>query len=154
MKTSWLKTMSLLVLCDNLGGGMGWEVGQRFKKEGTYVYLWVIHVDVMAEAGTKLWASPVTQRQRTCLQCRRQEFESWAGKILWRRPWLPTPVFLPGESQWQEEPGGLRSIGSQRIEHDGSDWAHTTQHCTAIILQFKRNKLKKNFLKSWVWFLL
>ena len=83
MKTSWLKTMSLLVLCDNLGGGMGWEVGQRFKKEGTYVYLWVIHVDVMAEAGTKLWASPVTQRQRTCLQCRRQEFESWAGKILW-----------------------------------------------------------------------
>ena len=27
-------------------GGMGWEVGGRFKKEGTYVYLWLIHVDV------------------------------------------------------------------------------------------------------------
>ena len=25
---------------------MGWEVGGRFKKEGTYVYLWLIHVDV------------------------------------------------------------------------------------------------------------
>ena len=25
---------------------MGWEVGRRFRKEGTYAYLWPIHVDV------------------------------------------------------------------------------------------------------------
>ena len=25
----------------------------------------------------------------------------------WRRVWQPTPVFLPGESSWTEEPGGL-----------------------------------------------
>ena len=25
---------------------MGWEVGGRSKKDGTYVYLWLIHVDV------------------------------------------------------------------------------------------------------------
>ena len=25
---------------------MGWEVGEMFKREGTYVYLWLIHVDV------------------------------------------------------------------------------------------------------------
>ena len=30
-------------LCDNLDG---WEVGERFKREGAYVYLWLIHVDV------------------------------------------------------------------------------------------------------------
>ena len=30
------------VLCDNLEG---WEVGGRFKREGTYIYLWLIHVD-------------------------------------------------------------------------------------------------------------
>ena len=29
--------------CDNLEG---WEVGMRFKREGAYVYLWLIHVDV------------------------------------------------------------------------------------------------------------
>ena len=29
-----------------------------------------------------------------------------------------TPVFLPGESPWTEEPGGLQSIGSQRAGHD------------------------------------
>ena len=27
-------------------GGMGRKVGGRFKREGTYVYLWLIHVDV------------------------------------------------------------------------------------------------------------
>ena len=25
---------------------MGWEVGRRFKMEGTYIYLWLTHVDV------------------------------------------------------------------------------------------------------------
>ena len=28
------------------------------------------------------------------------------------------PVFLPGESPWTEEPGGLQSMGSRRIGHD------------------------------------
>ena len=28
----------------NERGGMGWEMGGRFKKEGIYVYLWLIHV--------------------------------------------------------------------------------------------------------------
>ena len=25
---------------------MGWEVGGRFKREGTYIYLWPIHINV------------------------------------------------------------------------------------------------------------
>ena len=32
----------------------------------------------------------------------------WVRKISWRRVWQPTPVFLPGESPWIEEPGGLQ----------------------------------------------
>ena len=35
------------------------------------------------------------------LQCRRPGFDPWVGKITWRREWLPTPVFLPGEFQGQ-----------------------------------------------------
>ena len=27
-------------------------------------------------------------------------------------------LFLPGESPWTEEPGGLQSMGSQRVRHD------------------------------------
>ena len=30
----------------------------------------------------------------------------------------PTSVFLAGESPWTEEPGGLQSMGSQRVRHD------------------------------------
>ena len=30
-----------------------------------------------------------------------------------KRAWMPTPVLLPTESPWIEEPGGLQSIGSQ-----------------------------------------
>ena len=29
-----------------------------------------------------------------------------------------TPVFLPGESQWTEEPGKLQPMGLQRVRHD------------------------------------
>ena len=42
-----------------------------------------------------------------CSRHKRHRFDPWVGKILWRRAWLPTPVFLPGESPWTEEPGGL-----------------------------------------------
>ena len=39
-------------------------------------------------------------------------------KILWRRAWQPTPVFLSGKSLWTEEPGRLQSMGLQRVGHD------------------------------------
>ena len=32
------------------------------------------------------------------------------------KAWQPTPVFLPGESQWTERPGGLQSMGSDTTE--------------------------------------
>ena len=52
--------------------------------------------------------------------------DPWVGKIPWRRAWQSTPVFLPGESPWTEETGGLLSMGSQRVVRD---WA--TKHSTA-----------------------
>ena len=38
---------------------------------------------------SKLW-----EISRICLQCRRPSFDSWVGKIHWRRDRLPIPVFL------------------------------------------------------------
>ena len=43
---------------------------------------------------------------------------NFVGKIPWRRAWQYTPVFLPGESPWAEEPDGLQSMGLQRVGHD------------------------------------
>ena len=36
----------------------------------------------------------------------------------WRSAWEPTPVFLPGEAPWTEEPGRLQSIESHRVGND------------------------------------
>jgi len=62
----------------------------------------------------------VSCKEPAC-QCRRHKrcgFNFWVMKIPWRRAWLPTPVFSPGESPWIEEPGVLQSIGLQRVRHD------------------------------------
>ena len=48
------------------------------------------------------WASLVAQIvKRICLQCGRPRFDPRVRKILWRREWLPTPVFLPREFHGQ-----------------------------------------------------
>ena len=42
---------------------------------------------------------------------------SGSERFPWRREWLSTPVFLPGEIPLTEEPGGLQSMESQRVGH-------------------------------------
>ena len=42
----------------------------------------------------------------------------WIGKIPWRKAWQSTLVFLPGESPWTKKPGGLQSMGSQRVDQE------------------------------------
>ena len=44
----------------------------------------------------------------------RPGFHPWFGKMPWRREWLPTPVFLPGESHGQK----LQSMALDRLGHD------------------------------------
>ena len=52
-------------------------------------------------------------------------WETWV-RAPWRRAWQPTPVFLPGESSWTEEPGGLQSMGSQSWTQLSSRAQHST----------------------------
>ena len=42
-----------------------------------------------------------------CSRHKRSGFDPWVRKSPWRRAQQPTPVFLPGECPWTEEPGGL-----------------------------------------------
>ena len=60
--------------------------------------------------------------------------ETWALSLGWADPLeeggATHPSILAGESPWTEEPGGLRSMGSQRVGHswvikhtkDGEGW--------------------------------
>ena len=47
-------------------GGMGWEVGGGFRKEGIYAYLWLIHVDV--------WQKPIQHCNAIILQIKMNIF--------------------------------------------------------------------------------
>ena len=77
-------------------------------------------------------------------QCRRYKtcgFNLWVGKIFWRSAWQPTPVFLPRESPWTEESGGLQSIGWQRVRYDCSNLV-----CThALICNNQNTSVRRNW---------
>ena len=59
---------------------------------------------------------------------KKTQVQSWVGKIPWRREWLPTPVFKPGEFH------GQRSlVGYSPWDHKESDMTeqlntHTHTH--------------------------
>ena len=72
-------------------------------------------------------------KQPAC-QCRRylrHGLDPWVRTIPWRRACQPTPVFLLGESPWTNEPGGLQSMGWQRVGHN---WATKNTHMHNLIL--------------------
>ena len=43
-------------------------------------------------------------------------FKSWIGKIPWRKEWLPTPVFLPGEFHGQRSLAGYSPWGCKQSD--------------------------------------
>ena len=63
--------------------------------------------------GLPWWLS---DKQFTC-QFKRRVFDSWVGKIPWRRKWQPTSVFLPGKSYGQGSLAGYSPWGHKRVGH-------------------------------------
>ena len=101
---------------------MGWEVGGRLKKEGIYVYLWLILSDF-----TFTFHFHAVEK----------EMATHSSVLAWR---------IPGMA----ESGGLPSMGSHRVGHDCSDlaeaaawqihvdvWQKPTQYCKTVILPEK-----------------
>ena len=80
----------------------------------------------------------MAQTVRNLPAMRETWFDPLVGKIPWRRAWQPTPVFLPGESPWTEEPGGLQSMGSQRVRHRWATKSSFHRECLNFFLLFER----------------
>ena len=57
------------------------------------------------------WASLVAQLIKNLPAMWRPGFESWVGKIPWRRKWQSIPVFLPQESHGQRSLAGYSPWG-------------------------------------------
>ena len=74
--------------------------------------------------------SGVACGKRSTCQCRRCRFGPWVGKILWRREWQSTPVFLPGEFCEQRSLAGYSPWGCK--ESDMTEPLTHTLHLTLI----------------------
>ena len=61
--------------------------------------------------------------ERICLQYGRPGFDPWVGKILWRRAWQPTLVFLPGKFHEQRSLDGYNP--RDRKESDTTGHTHS-----------------------------
>ena len=76
------------------------------------------------------------RQYRIHLQFRRPRFNPWVGKISWRSEWLPTPVFLPREFQWQRSLVGC------------SPWGHRESDRTKQLILLLQDSLGPRFFTS------
>ena len=58
-------------------------------------------------------------KESTCKEgTQEKSFNSWVGKIPWRRKWQPTPVFLPGRSLEGYSPWGHKELDTtEQLTH-------------------------------------
>ena len=86
------------------------------------------------------------------LQCMRPWFDSWVGKICWRRDRLPTPVFLGfiGGSAGKESAYTLGDLGSiPRLGRSpGEGKGHWLQNSG---LENSMDHIVHGVAKSWTW---
>ena len=102
----------------------------------TDLFLQICTEHLLFEGGEEGGASLVAQLI-ICLQCGRPGFDSWVGKIPWRRSILAWRI------PRTEEPGGLQSIGSQRVGHN---WVTTL---STIFWELGIRKWIRNDFISW-----
>ena len=103
--TIWLPSQHLLLHLENRGRCSTCPMGLFSEIKGIMhvAHLGQCHI-VAAYRGSGLlwglpwWVSWWLSWWRIRPQCRRPGFNSWIGKIPWRREHLPTPVFWPEES--------------------------------------------------------
>ena len=89
-----------------------------------YIYKTYNKPTLLTQLYINTWASWGLIWKRICLQCRRLRFDPEVGKIPWRREWLPTPVFWPGESHGQRSLVGYHAWC--RKESDTTEWLTLT----------------------------
>ena len=121
------------ILCCNF-----WPYKIAFKNDIQKAHIFYLIIISSFCIGFPQWLS----RQKILLQCRRHRrhrFKPWIGKILWRRKWQSTPVFLPGEFHGQKSLAGYSLWGHKVLgmsEHMAykthSSQLHTHSQCVRL----------------------
>ena len=86
-----------------------------------------------------------SDKKKIYLQCRRPRFNPWVRKVSWRRKWLPTPVFLPGEFHGEKSLVGYSPWGCKESD--------TTERLTFSHIIFKKHVIFICLLTMYISFL-
>ena len=89
-----------------------------------FIFLAAILASLMAQRVKNLPAMQKTQQMG---------FDPWIQQILWRRKWLPTPVFLPENSHGQRGLVAFSLWGCKRVRHD---WVYTLIFISPLTLPY------------------
>ena len=91
------------------------------------IKLWRLQLKFFFLILENIYTAPPTQRPRlpwwlsgkesTCC-CRRHRFDSWVGKIFWRRKLQPNSVFLPGKFHGEKRLAGYSSWDHKGVGHN------------------------------------
>ena len=89
----------------------------------------------MGPVSSQIGGSSGKESDCHCRRHKKHEFNPWVGKILWRRAWKPSPVFLPGKFHGQRSLVGYGPWGHTV----GHDWAteHTHIHIYNCVLYIR-----------------
>ena len=82
----------------------------------------------------------VAQTVKHPVQCRRPRFDPWVRKIPWGKEMAAHSSILAWRIPWTEEPGGLQSMGSQKVRHD---WVTNTHKTHTHMLYILYHNFKK-----------
>ena len=84
------------------------------------------------------------------MRCKRLGFDPWIGKILWRRAWQPTPVFMSGKSMnrgaWWATFHGVTKGRTRLKQLSPHFYKKKKNHVFAISLFTRTNVLKFSFI--------
>ena len=67
------------------------------------------------------------------MKCGTPRFDPWVEKILWRRKWQPTTVFLLGKSHGQRSLVGYSPWGCKESDTTGQLHTHTHTHTYTVL---------------------
>ena len=83
--------------------------------------------------------------KESAFNAKRPGFDSWVGKIPWRREWLLTPVSLPGEFHGQRSLVGNSPWLGVRVT---KSWTRLSDYTLVKKIYLEQKRLDRNGLKD------
>ena len=116
----WVKEENMVIQCtrtQQVRTQYIWYVSHVAKCACMYIHLKNCRKNVYQNINSyPQWVSLVAQTVKNLPSVQETQVLSWVRKISWRREWLPTPVFSPGEFYGQRSLAGYSPWGCKELD--------------------------------------